>query len=203
MTAGAYEKIEGQKAKKFIERLNEAWRGSPFDAARTVVHARPLSFVKGWMLAEASDAVTMPEKKCIALDNGQTCVPVEYSPDFITNFAANQNMYLSHATAPDYVRFWFEYVRSGPEKFQLVETLDDIPWREEPTPQARKSLAKMITPLTLTGPVGTGFAFKACVLFRDTLFDCTLEVTASGGVHFTNRTIMAESLTVTDSFTGF
>ena len=62
MPAGAYEKIEGQKAKKLLERLNKAWRGSPFDEKRTVIHVRGLAFAKGWQLAEASDAMAMPEK---------------------------------------------------------------------------------------------------------------------------------------------
>ncbi len=203
MAAGAYEKIEGTKAKKLLERLNKAWSGSPFEESRTVIHARGLSFAKGWILAEASDAMAMPEKKCVALDDGKTCLPIEYGPDFIPKFAANQNVYLSHDTAPEYVRFWFEYVRSGAERFMLVETLDDMPWREEPTPQARKSLSKSVMPLTLIGPSTSGFIFKACVLFRDTLMDCTLEVSASGAVSFVERNIIAETLTVTDAFTGF
>lgn len=203
MSSGAYEKIEGQKARKLIERLNKQWQGSAFDPDRTVVHARSLSFIKGWMLTEASDAQSMPEKKCIALDNGDACVPIEYTPEFISRFASNQNMQLTGDTIGEYLRFWFEYTRSGPERFILVEMADDIPWREEPTPQATKSLAKMITPLALIETTPDGFILKACILFRDTLLNCTLEVSAKGEVKILNREIMAESLTVIDSFTGF
>lgn len=203
MPAGAYEKMEGSKARKFIERLNKAWSGSPFEEARTVVHARSLSFAKGWVLAEASDAMAMPEKKCVALDDGKTCMPIEYGPDFIPKFASNQNLYLSHETATDYLRFWFEYARSGTERFVLVENLEDIPWREEPTPQARKSLTKSIIPLTLVSPSDRGFLFKATLLFRDTLMASTLEVESTGRVALKDKSVIAESLTVTDSLTGF
>lgn len=203
MSAGAYEKMEGNKARKFIERLNKAWSGSPFEENRTVVHARGLSFAKGWMLAEASDAMAMPEKKCVALDDGKTCLPMEYGADFITGFASNQNIYLSRETAQDYLRFWFEYARSGAERFLLAENLEDMPWREEPTPQARKSLTKSVMPLTLTSQTERGFLFKATVLFRDTLLDCTLEVEATGKITFVDKAVIAESLTVIDSLTGF
>lgn len=203
MPAGTYEKMEGSKAKKFLERLNKAWQGSPFDENRTVIHARGLAFAKGWILAEASDAMAMPEKKCVALDDGKTCLPMEYGSDFIPKFAANQNLLLSGQTAPEYLRFWFEYARSGAERFLLVETLEDITWREEPTPQARKSLSKAVMPLTLTEPSATGFIFKATILFRDTLMACTLDLSANGMVAFKDRAIIAESLTVTDALTGF
>ncbi len=203
MATGAYEKLEGTKARKFIERLNKAWDGSPFDAERTVVHVRDLSFVNGWALGEAGDAIAMPEKKCVVLDNGRECLPIEYSADFVPAFAANNNVILNADTAADYLRFWLEYTRSGPERFLLVETLDDIPWREEATPQARKSLSQSVAPLALVDHTDAYFNFKACVLFRDTLLNCEFEVTPRGKVTITSRNIIAESLTVIDLLTGF
>ena len=203
MPAGAYEKLEGVKARKLIERLNRVWQGSPFDTAQTVVHVRDLPFVQGWFLAEAGDAVSMPEKRAVALDNGRECVPMEYAADFVPRFAAANHVALNAETAADYVRFWLEYTRAGADRFILVETLDDIPWREDVTPQARKTLSRQITPLTLTGHDKKQFVFKACVLFRDTLFDTTLSVSAAGKVDIVQRTVIAESLTVTDPLTGF
>jgi len=203
MAINAYEKLEGTKAKKFIERLNKAWDGSPFDAERTVVHVRDLSFVNGWTLGEAGDAIAMPEKKCVVLDNGRECLPIQYSADFVPNFAANNNVILNANTAADYLRFWLEYTRSGPERFLLVETLDDIPWREEATPQARKSLSHSVTALGLINMGDACFSFKACLLFRDTLLTCVIEVTPAGKVTIADRQIIAESLTVIDLLTGF
>lgn len=203
MSAPAFEKLEGSKQKKFVDRLNKSWMGSPFDASRTVVHARPLSFANDWILAEAGDATTIPEKRAVVLDNGDECVPVQFNAEFIAAFAGKNGIVLDHDSAPDYMRFWFEYVRTGTDRFLLVEAIDDMPWREEPTPQARKSLAKSITPLTLVDQQGDVFVFKACVLFRDTLFDCTLETTLDGKVTITSRHTIAEALTVSDPMTGF
>lgn len=203
MTAGAFEKLEGTKAKKLLDRLNKTWSGSPFDADRTVIHARSLSFANDWMLVEAGDATTIPEKKCVALDNGSESVPIEFNAEFIPGFAGKNGLILDRDTAPDYLRFWFEYARSGGDRFVLVEAVDDMPWREEPTPQARKSLAKAVTPLTLVHADGAGFTFKACILFRDTLFDCGMDVSAKGNVAITSRNVIAEGLTVSDPLTGF
>lgn len=203
MSAHAFEKLEGAKARKLIERLNKSWRGSPFDAERTVVHARGLSFANDWILAEAGDATTIPEKRCAALDNGRECVPIEFNGDFIPDFAGKNGIVLNRDNAPDYVRFWFEYARAAADRFQLVEAIDDMSWREEATPQARKSLAKAITPLTLVDADAGGFTFKACVLFRDTLFETTLRAGVGGDVAVLSRHVIAESLTVSDTLTGF
>lgn len=161
----------------------------PVEEVRTVIHARGLSFAKGWILAEASDAMAMPEKKCVALDDGKTCLPIEYGPDFIPKFAANQNVYLSHDTAPEYVRFWFEYVRSGAERFMLVETLDDMlrgakNQRRRPENRFQNQYTDPHRPLNIRIDY---------VLFRDTLMDCTLEVSASGAVSFVERNVITES----------
>lgn len=203
MSVHAFQKLEGSEASSLIERLNKKWRGSAFDAKRTVVHARPLSFMEEWVLAEAVDAANIPEKKCACIDNGQECVPIEFNADFIVDFAKSKNMILSRDSASDYLRFWFEYARAGRDRFLLVEAIDEMPWREDPTPQARKSLAKTVTPLTLIEAHANGFTFKACVLFRDTLFDCTVDLSMNGKVLIKNRTIMAEGLTVADTMTGF
>lgn len=201
--SSAFHKLEGAKAKKFIERLNKTWRGSPFDAERTLVQARPLGFANDWFLAESSDASTIPEKKCVALDNGKECVPVEFNTDFIPAFAGRAGVMLDRDSVMEYVRFWFEYMRNGSDRFLLIEAVDDMPWREEATPQARKSLTKSIMPLMVIDASKNNFTCKATVLFRDTLFDCALDVTMNGKVTIESRETIAEGLTVIDSLTGF
>lgn len=202
MSQGAFEKLEGQKAKKFIDRLNKAWAGSPFDADRTAVHARSLPFADDWTLAEAGDATSIPEKRCIALDNGKECVPVRFDATFIPSFAAQNGFRIDEDTGDDYLRFWFEYARNPADRFVLIESVDDMPWREEPTPQARKSLAKSVMPIALLRTDNDGVVYSACVLFRDTLFDCQLKVKPSGEVEVVNRHMVAEGLTVSDPLTG-
>jgi len=162
-----------------------------------------MSFLPGWSLAEVSDATAMPEKKCVCLDDGSECVPLQYDAGFIENFCRSRALRLDRHTTSDYVRFWLEYIRSGADRFLLVESVDDLPWREEPTPQARKSLAKAITPLTLVESTPAAFSFHACLLFRDALLDCGLEVTYDGKLSLVSREVVAEDLTVTDPFTGF
>lgn len=203
MPTSAYEKIEGSKAAKYIERLNKVRSGSAFDATHTALYVRNLPFAPGWHLAEFSDAFALPEKKAIALDNGHECLPVSYEPEFASAFIRSAGVTLNTGTAAEYLRFWFEYVRVQAERFLLVESIDDMPWREEPTPQARKALGKSITALAFESGGPDTFVFKASVLFRDALFTCLVEVGVNGNVAITHRNLVADGLTVTDPLTGF
>lgn len=201
--ANTYRKIEGATAKSYITRLNAGWAGSPFDNVRTALHARDLNFLKGWRLVEASDATSLPEKKCVALDNGKEAIPLEYNEHFIFNFCQARNMRIDQEAAADYLRFWLEYLRIGAERFRLVESFDEICWREDPSPQARKYLNGTITPLTLKESSAERFVYKGFVLFLDALFECSFEITNSGKIAILSRNTLVEDLDITDSFTGF
>lgn len=198
-----YRKIEGTKAKAYLTRLNAGWGGSAFDSARTAVHIRDLNFLKGWCLIEASDATALPEKKCIALDNGVEAVPLEYNEDFISRFCTARDLRIDRHMAADYLRFWLEYTRLGGERFTLIESVDDLSWREEPGPQAQKYLSATITPLTLLETTPTHFIFKACLVFRDAIFECVFKVTYNGIITMQERSTLIEDLAITDTFSGF
>lgn len=197
-----YRKIEGAKAKAYLTRINAGFTATDFDISRSAVHARELSFLNGWSLVEISDATALPEKKCIALDNGLEAVPLEYNENFIVEFCKARGLRIDRHMAADYLKFWLEYLRIGPERFSLIESIDEIPWNEEPTPTARKFLSQRILPVNLLETTPTNFMFKACVLFRDALFDCIFDITYNGNITIKDRKILVEDLNVTDTFTG-
>lgn len=203
MSQNGYEKIEGPRAEKLLDRLNPVWAGSPFETGKAVIHARGLPFAKGWVLAEVEDNLAMPGKKCVALDNGRDCIPVEYNAQFIPAFIKNHALSLTEKTAKSYLHFWFEYARSGVERFILIENLDDVPWREEITPQIQRSLSKRVTPVTLVETTPKGFTFEATILFRDTLMIVAATVTPDGDVKLDKKETVVQNLTVTDALVGF
>lgn len=198
-----YRKIEGTKAKAYLTRINAGWGGSTFDSTRTAVHVRDLAFLNGWCLVEASDATALPEKKCTAFDNGTESIPLEYNEDFITRFCTARDLRIDRHMAGEYLKFWLEYMRVGSERFNLIETVDDIAWREEPGPQARKFLTTAITPLTVIETTPTYFVFKGCVVFRDAIFECVFKVTYTGNITLIDRRPLIEDMAIADSFTGF
>lgn len=199
----SYRKITGSKAKTFISRINAGWGGSPFDDTRTALHARDLSFLQGWCLVEASDATSLPEKKCIALDDGTEAVAIDYNENFIHDFCKARNLRIDRHMASDYLKFWLEYTRIGPERFILVESIDELPWREDPSPVARKYLSATISPLSLQEATPSHFVYKGYILFRDSLFECKFEIGYTGVIRIAERNLLAEELAIIDTFTGF
>jgi len=201
MKHDSYVKTEGALARDLLVRINKAWHGSPFDKDRTVVYMRPLSFLPAWMLVEASDFTSVPEKKMIGLDNGQQTLPISYNAQFVEALMLAEKAQLSHETVTDYVRFWVQYTRLSQEQLIQVDEVDDIPWREDITPQARKGLARHITPLTYLGQNAGQFILKGCAYFRDSLFELSYGVEPSGKVHIHQQTLLAESITGYDKAT--
>lgn len=198
----AYQKTEGVHTKERINRINKAWHGSAFDPEKTMVFSRALSFLPAWTLVEASDYTSVPEKRAVGLDDGESVTIISYNQNFISDFMAAQKAVITTETVSDYTRFWLQYARLNQERMVLVDDADDIPWREDVTPQARKSLSRSITPLTYLSHEGHVFMLKGCLFFKDSLFECMIEVTSKGRVTLPHQTLIAESLMVFDPLTG-
>ena len=84
----------------------------------------------------------------------------------------------------------------------LVESLDDIPWRDDPSPSARKALGKMIAAIDPTGSVGGNYHTKAQVIFSDGLYEVDIHVAANGDITFADAKMLIEDMPVLDDVLG-
>jgi len=197
----SYRKLDSKKAAKVLSRLTDLLDMPPFSPDTTVVFSRPLSFLPHWSLVEAADGTSLPERRIVALDDGKRAVVVDYGAALPAEIAST--FQVNHDTVCDYVRFYLTYARSGADRFILVENIDDMPWRDDMGPSARKSLGKQVIPLTLVTYDGQDCTLKASLLFRNTLFEATIKVTEKGKVTVKRDSKIAEDLSVFDVATGF
>jgi hypothetical protein len=120
-------------------------------------------------------------------------------------YALNERapLQLNDGTVADYVRFFFSNVRGRHGRFLITETVDDIQWREEPPPAARKAIGKILVPLTVTGrdPDG-GFRLAACMMFKDSLFKAAVTVRRDGIVSLSDEELLIEDMPVLDDTFG-
>jgi hypothetical protein len=71
----------------------------------------------------------------------------------------------------EYIMFFFSYVRGRHGRFIIIENVDDIDWREEPPPAARKAMSKILAPVSVAGIDDDGtFHLSMFVVFKDSLF---------------------------------
>ena len=101
------------------------------------------------------------------------------------------------------MRFFFSFVRGRHGRFLITESVDDIAWKDEPPPNARKAIGSLIAPATLTGvDEGGNFSVAALMMFKDSLFKTSIRVTPNGVVTMKDEELVVEDIPVLDDVLG-
>ena len=203
MFRDAYKKIEGDEATQLLARINPALAISPFDAGKSSVLTHPLSFYPGYTFLEIADHTQSPPKVAYAIYKDNDIVPITWNNEPIYTLNTRVPVQLSRDNIAEYVKFFFTYVRGKHGRFLIAENVDDIEWREDPPPAARKAIAKMLLPLTIKerGQDGS-YKLSGCMMFRDSLFQADITVSASGAVELSNEELLVEDMPVMDDTLG-
>lgn len=203
MFKDAFIKLDADKSAKMIALINP-FLDTAMDAQKTSVMIHDLSFYKGYFLAElARHDMNPPMVRAAVCDKAGNIFVLNWTNEVI--FALNKKVpiELNDNNIIDYIRFFFAYVKGSHGRFVIVESVDDIDWREEPAPAGRKALAKMIEPITLKSrePDGT-LIFKVCIVFKDSLFGAQVHVKPDGHISMKDEELIVEDIPVADDLFG-
>lgn len=178
-------------------------KGGGFDTGNVTVLGHDLSFYPGYRFLDIADHDTVPAfRKTVIYKPGDVIVlDGTNGPLYALNRRAPLN--LSPLTVDDYARFFFSHVRSPQGRFLIVEGIDDINWREDPPPAARKALGKMIVPLTLAGRAKDGtYRLTGCVVFKNTLYRAVITVSTDGQISLADQEALVEDMPLQDDTLG-
>ena len=202
MFQDSYIKLDKTETKQLVESLKDRFDGGGFDPNSTVIMARELPFYKNSRFLDIADHKMMPPARrfVILLNNQPIVLDFTNSPIYELNSAAPIS--LNQKTVLDYIRFFFSFVRGRHGRFIIVESVDDIPWREEPPPTARKAVGKMVSPVSLTGTENGVYQLNVHMMFKDSLFQSQVEVTPDGQVKILKETLLVEDIPVIDDTLG-
>lgn len=203
MFQDAFIKLDKNKCDELLAEVNPALNGSPFDPLTATILSQEPSFYPGYTFLDIADYGVTPSLRKYAL----------YKPgDVIVLDGTNKPVYalndkvplgLTDDTVFDYVRFFFNYVRGPHGRFTIAENVDDIAWREEPPPVARKAMGKMLRPLALAGKKDDGrYHLNACIVFGDALYKTDILVSRNGRVTTSAEEILADELPLLDDVLG-
>jgi len=153
MFVDAFKTIEHGAAAKILDQLNPFLDGAEFDSAIVRVLSHPLPFYNGHSLVEVTDHDVNPARTVSLIykdsQDGDRISILNGKNEVIYALNKSVPIFLNEENISLYVRFFFNYVRGRHGRFLIVETVDEINWKEEPAPSGRKALSKMITPVTL------------------------------------------------------
>lgn len=199
----AFTKLELAEIATILDKLNPEFDGTMFDPVEATILSQDVSFYKGYRLLDIADYASVPALRRFVL----------YTPDDFTilNFT-NEPIYeinqkcpitLNEENVADYVRFFFTYVRGRHGRFIITEGVDDISWREDPPPSARKAIGKMLAPVELEKVDDEGnFHLKACMVFKDSLFRSKVKIEPNGFVSLSDEELLVEDMPVLDDTFG-
>lgn len=205
MFAEQFKKLELDDTATILDLLTPHLDISPIDPLQSVVLGVGLPFYKGYQFLDISDYGQVPALRIFVLYNAKTGDVIKLNWTNEPIYALNKKLpvVLSEKNIGDYVRFFLSYVRGKHGRFIPVENVDDIAWREDPPPAARRAISKMITPITLEGSEKSGeYRLRACMMFRDSLFKADIFVKPSGDVHITGEELLIEDMPVLDDVLG-
>lgn len=203
MFKDAFIKLDPVQAARMTDLVNPKL-DSKFDPATATVMVHNLPFYDGYFLVEFARHDQHPPITRTAVCN-------EKGDVIILNWT-NEPIYKLNKTVPislnednraDYVRFFFTYVRGAHGRFLIVDSVDDIDWREEPAPSGRKALAKMIEPMKLKKREKDGTViFSVCLIFKDSLFAAEAHLKPDGTLGIHEEELLVEDIPVADDLFG-
>lgn len=207
MFADSFTLIENSAARDILGRLNPQLDGAPFDVSMVRILGHALPFYPGYRLVEVSDHEENPPRRISLIHKeGAEENPVyilDGRNEIIHQLNRQAPLSLTQENVALYVRFFFTYVRGRFGRFIVVENVDDIDWREEPAPAGRKALGKMINPVTLRTVEENGtYRLSANIIFKDSLFESEISVSADGNVNLSNQELLVEDIPVLDDNFG-
>lgn len=193
-------KLEHGDGASVLDLLNPKLDISAFDNASSQVMSLLLPFYKDIDLIEVTDPQTVPPKKISALyhKGNKEILILNGKNDPIYEANKKYDLILNDELAPLYARFFFTYVQGRHGSFILIDSVNEIKWREEPTKAAKQSLSKMISPLSVIEVDEDEWRLVSAVIFKDSLFETEIIVKKDGTVRMSNQEILVEDIPVLD-----
>jgi hypothetical protein len=204
MFQDTYIKLNPTDVESVLAKTTPFFEGVSFNPTNTVIMTRTMDFYPGFKFYDMADHTVSPALRRFALVKKDNVIVIDFTnaPIYDTNKLAP--IYLNEDTVHDYVRFFFSFVRGRHGRFLIVENVDDIAWREEPPAVAKKSISKLILPVTLIdkGLDDGNFYLHAQMMFRDSLFSADITVQKDGVVQLSNEQLLIEDMPVMDDTLG-
>lgn len=196
-------KLDLLECETILEEVNPALKGSHFHPATVTILAHEPSFYPGYRFLDVADYETIPNIRKFVLFKPGDVVVLNWTNEPIYILNEKVPVLLDETTVGDYVRFFFTYVRGKHGRFIITESVEDVLWRDEPPPAARKAIGKMLEPLQITERDNKGnFKLIARMMFKDSLFKTTVNVQSNGLVNLSDEELLIEEMPILDDTFG-
>lgn len=203
MFQDAFIKLDRKECETVLGDITPALSGSVFEPDTVTMLGQELSFYPGYRFIDIADYEVTPHLRKFVIYKPGDVVALDWTNKPVYALNDRVPIGLTPETVLEYVRFFFTYVRGPHGRFIFAEMVDDIPWREDPPPAARKAMGGLLEAVTLHGRNGDGaYNVSACMVFKDTLYKTGILVAPDGRITMNNEEILIGDLPVQDDMLG-
>lgn len=203
MYQDAFKKLELNEVASILDTYNPLFEGSAFDPIETTIMAQDMPFYPGARYFDIADYSCVPPIHRFVVDGKDKHIVLDWTNEPIYQLNSEGPIVLNEDTVTDYVRFFFNHVRGKNGRFLITESVDDVRWRDDPPPAARKTIGEMLIPLIAEPASHDGsFFMPVTVMFKDSLFQCDVDVKADGVITLDNEKLLVEDMPVLDDAFG-
>lgn len=205
MFQDAFQKLELEDIATILDQIQKDL-DVMFDPIETIILAWETPFYPNYKVLEIANHETLPSIRRFVVYTPNNWEILDYSNKPIYKLNKEVPIKLNRENICDYIRFFFSFVKGKHGKFNIVESVEDIKWRDDPPPQARKAISGMITPITLVPPPSgedkSKFFAVVCMMFKNALFKSDVIVSENGSVTLTNEQLQVDDMPVIDETLG-
>jgi hypothetical protein len=203
MFQDAFQKLDPEQSAAILQDANPEFQETRFDPGAATLLAHDLAFYPGYKFIDIADFRMMPAVRRYIVHTPGHATVLNWTSEPIYRLNKKAPLTLTPENVADYVRFFFAYVRGPQSRFQIVETVNDIPWHEDPPPSTRKAIGRLIQPVQLIGGAREGvYGLFACFVSKNALFRATVKVRGKGQVTLADEELLAEDMPVRDDLFG-
>ncbi len=203
MFQDAYVRLTLEEVAAVLREINPLIEGAKLSQDTTVILGTSTPFYSGYKYLDITDHSSIPSKRIFAIYKTGDCVLMDWTNRPIYTLNQRVPIKLNKQNIAAYIRFFFRHVRGRHGRFIVTETVDDISWRDDPSPSARAAIAKMILPLTITAVRADGsYDVSARLIFQDSLFSATILVGQLGAIEIRDETPLIEDMPILDDTFG-
>ncbi len=197
MFQDAFIKLNESETTELVKEINTKYDGTPLDPERTTILYQALSFYPGYRFLDIVDERIYPLVHKYAFYKPDDLVFLNWTNAPVYQFNDRAPLSLNAGNVVDYVKFFFSCVRGRKGHFIVVESVDEVTWKEDPPIAARKAIGKIMTPVHITKENENGsFELKACMVFKDSLFSAKVTISKEGHVDLSEEELLIEDLPV-------
>ena len=199
MTFSSLTNITEKQACTLLDKVNETSDLSDFIRPQTRITAEDLSFYPDtqYCLIEDDSSVPVKTLSCLYRAKPVECRISGQSQDWVMEMNTVFGLVLNEDNIAAYVRFLLDHTPLKGGKMMYLQTIEDMPWRDEPVMEVRNTLSGLLTPfLVEENPAVNGFRCAFSALYAESLFTIQADLDQNGRITLLNEEEIASDLPV-------